>query len=43
VGTGDKLTLAGVAIGTVTRSCMIPTKASRPGGCHNVKGTKGTW
>jgi hypothetical protein len=49
VGTGDKFTLARVANGTatangtVTRSCTIPAKTSRPGGCHLVTGTNGTW
>ena len=43
VATGDKFTLARAANGTLTRSCTIPTKTSRPGGCHHIKGTKGTW
>lgn len=43
VATGDKFTLARAANGKLTRSCTIPTKTSRHGGCTNVKGTKGTW
>lgn len=43
IATGNKFTLARDEDGTIARTCTVPKRNGRPGGCRQVVGKNGTW